>query len=478
MPRLVKTVIVLFVGRSLYTLSPVKVLSCSVIFFILATQSHAYQLPGDPDSYDNRFALSSLKLDLSDSPLESSITRKGEGAATLKYKLGGPKGFLISSSYSSRMEKPFDGSGELNTDGFWDLRLRTPRSGAMPAVKIDYSFGGFDGDSGDEFGDADHRMLKVKTDGKLGVFDHGFSYKSVGANYYAVGKKKKKNYDDKDKDKESIETWVGKSFGELSLSQFVKQIESDEGEKGESLVGARAEYTWYSWPYIGTSFSHATGNRYEDERYSDDDDFQVGITSLSAALSMSHDIWNADLYVDRTTVDEAADQSYGQPDLTTVYLGGSIYPNKTLSITPYVSFTEEDYREYAVETRTFSKALSLSYKPLQNNYTFSAYISSDTQENHDWGMDTSYFYSEAGIEWDLSDSGGVRKLLSFTVGYDRYEDHIYSGANMDDVSVKISFKSYSLDSILRAHNQFRDDRSRFSTGLFNAPGYSAGAIFP
>ena len=124
---------------------------------------------------------------------------------------------------------------------------------------------------------------------------------------------------------------------------------------------------------------------------------------------------------------------------------------------------KEDYREYVAETQTLSTSLSLSYAPLKKSYSFSAYASNDTTQNRDWGMDTSYFYSEAGIEWDLSaHRGGRKNLLSLTVAYDRYEDHMYSGANMGGASVQVNIKSYSLGSILRSLNHSKRDRSRNS----------------
>jgi hypothetical protein len=466
----------LFVDRPMDFLMPVKFRFLPAILLVLATASHAYQLPGDAPADDNRFALSSLQLGLTDNPIQSSIERHGEDAAIMQYKLSTQEGVSISSSYSNRMENPFDTSGVTESDGFWDLSLSTPRSGALPGIKIDFSYGGFDGDSGDEFGDDEHRMLKIKTNGKLGAFDHGFSYYNVGAKYNVLDKKKQLK--DDDKNKETIESWIGKSFGDMSISQFVKQSDSNSGLRHESLVGSRAEYTWSSWPYIGTSFSHATGTRENDAQASEEVSYQLGITSVSGSLSMSHDTWNADFYVDRTTVDETADRSYGQPDFTMYWLGGSFYPNDKLSLTPSITYTQEDYRDYAVETQTVSTSLSLSYYPPQKNYGFTAYASNDTQQNLDWGMDTNYFYSEAGIEWDLSNPGGLRNLLSLTFGYDRYEDSIYSGSNMEGYSVKVSFKSYSLGSILRSHNQSRTDNSLSAPGFYNSSTYGAGPIFP
>jgi hypothetical protein len=470
--------------RPMSRFPPLKFQFCSAILVVLASSSYAYQHPGDAPDDDNRFALSSLNLHLNDSAIESSIASQGDNAATMKHKLQLAEGFSFSSSYSNRTNNLYDTFGTPEADGYWDLSLRTLRSGAMPAIKIDVSYGGFDttdysfdptysnfdvADSSSGFGDNDHRSLKVKTNGKLGPFDHGFSYKSVGAEYEALDKKKKVK--DKDKGAQETESWVGKSFGDLSISQFLQQSESYSNRRNESLVGTRVEYTWSHWPYIGTSFSQAAGTREKNARPGSDGGFAVGITTISGSLSMSHDIWNAYAYIDRTKVDEAAEQSYGQPNLSSYYVGGSIYPNKTISVTPSLSYTEEDYRDYAAQTHTVSASLDLSYEPPQRAYSFTAYASNDKTQNQDWGMDTNYFYAEAGIKWDLSERGGpVRKFLSFSIAYDRYDDYIYSNANMGGPSVQLSFKSYSLGSILRSNSRPERSHSGFSNGAYS-PGF-------
>jgi hypothetical protein len=462
--------------RAMSRFSPLKFKFFPVILVVLATESYAYQLPGEPPKKDDRLSFNVLHLPIQDNPVESSVAREGEDAATMKYGFGEEEGFSFSSSYSSRMENPFDRFGKLEADGFWDLSLSTPLAGALPAVDIDYSVGGFDGDSGDQFGDADHRMLSVEFNGELGIFEHGLGYESVGAEYYTM----EDDFEDEGEgeNSETIESWIGKSFGNMSISQFIQLSESDNGFSEESLQGTKARYTWSSWPYIGTSFSHATGTRKNGVDDSGDDGFEVGISSVSGALSMAHNIWNADFYVSRKTVDESADHSYGEPDLTSYYLSGSIYPNKTLTLTHSLSVAEENYREYEAETRSTSIALSLKYKPTKKNIVFTAYASNDTEKNLDWGTDVNYFYSKAGIEWDLSDRSVARNILSLTVGYDRYEDHIYSSSNMDDLSVMISFKSYSLGSILRSHDRSKYDNSSVHNALNGPANYGLSPIFP
>jgi hypothetical protein len=445
--------------RPMSRFPPLKFQIYPVILVVLATKSYAYQLPGEAPADDNRFVLGPLQLGLSNTPIKSSIHRQGDNAATMKYQLGGKEGFSISSNYSSRMEDPFDTSGELEKDGFWDLSLRSPQSGALPGMKIDFSTGGFDGATGNEFNEETRHMFNVDTKGKVGILNYGARYTTVGANYAALGKKNK--IKDKDKGKETIHSWVGKSFGDLFLSQFITQTESNIGRAdkpliNESLVGTSASYTLHHWPYIGASVSQATGTR-----KTGDSGFEVPITSTAGSLSMSHKTWSANLSVDRTMPNAAPEQTYGQPDSTGYYLGGSIYPSKTLSFTPYVYMSEDVYTDYGATTKSLSTAFSLTYAPARKNYRFKAYASNDTVENLDWGMDTNYFYSEAGIEWDLAEHQIATRRLSLTIGYDGYEDKVYSGSSSSNYSVKLSFRSYSLGSIFGFHTRHRRNSSSF-----------------
>ena len=470
----------LFVGRPMDRTLPLKFPLYSAVLLVLATHSYAYQLPGDPPASGVNSTIDLLPMEFSNIPMKSSMSQRGNDAATLKYKLEQTSGIAISSSYSNRLENPFDTPDDLEMEGFWDVELSTPRSGAMPAMKIEYSVGGFDGETGSDFVDSNHRKFNIQTKGKLGFFDHGVGYKVIGSDYEVVDKKNKVK--DKDKDRESINSWIGKSFGKLYLTQFIEQKRSNvnsstKREINDSLVGTSVSYTWSNWPYISTSFSHATGTR-ENPASSSSRGFELDITSLKSSLSASHNKWNADLSVRQTIPESAAGELYGQPESTNFYVGGSYYPNGTLTLSPSINRSLQSYQDYGAETETVSTSLSMVYRPRKKNYSFNIYASHDSSENLDWGMDTNYFYAQAGIQWELSGRKSTRNLLSLTVGYDRYEDELYSGANSDDYSVKISFKSYSLGGVLRSRNQFRESNSSFMNGLTASPFYEARPAFP
>ncbi|WP_418259683.1 SPOR domain-containing protein [Haliea sp. E17] len=418
-----------------------KYLISPVVVLIMARGSYGYELPGDPPESDQR-TLVPIDLDFTDNPVHGRIANIDSDAATLKYNFSQIKGLAISSSYSNRLLDPFSSDGDVDMDGFWDIRLSSPRTDSLPGIEIDFSAGGFNGETGTDFADPSHQRIRVKTSSKLGAFDYGSSYQVVGTDYEVVDKNNK--IKEKDRNRATTNSWIGRSFGKLHISQFTEQKrnnidESRQPQVTDSLYGTSLRYTLLSWPYVGTSFSYASGDRESEV-------VDVGITSLNGGLSASHNNWNVDLYISRTSPEDNAGNYFGQARDTNYYLGGSYYPNKRLVISPSINRNVQNYQDWGVESETLSTAVSVMYRPRERDYSFNIYVSQDSQEAPEWGVETEYFYSEAGIQWDLRNNN----LLALTFGYNRYDDKIYSGSDSDDFSVKISFKSYALDRILNS----------------------------
>ena len=111
----------------------------SVILSVLATHPYAYQLPGDPQEDSAWGSVPELNLQLFDGSSESTMTEVNSDAAALEYRINQPKGLSIISSYSNRLEQPFENDGESNLDGFWDLKMQSPALGVLPAIEFDYN---------------------------------------------------------------------------------------------------------------------------------------------------------------------------------------------------------------------------------------------------------------------------------------------------------------------------------------------------
>jgi hypothetical protein len=428
---------------------------------VLARGSYGYQLPGDLPE-DGTYNVEPLQFDLSHDPVTSDLVYRKNDAATLEYRFQQPGGLSVTTSYSNRLDKDFVDTGALGMDGFWGVQIESPGHGNLPELSIDFSVGGFNGENGDEFGDSEHHKIHVKSKSQVGPFAQGVSYKMVGSDYEVVDENNKSK--GKDGGEEIVNTWIGKSFGKLFVSQFVEQRRAnvhrpDKAEIIDDLAGNELQYTWLSWPYVGTSFSHATGKRESAEGYS------VGLTSTTGTLSASHNKWSADLAVSETRPDGAGGYNFGESNFTNYYVGGSYYPDERLIITPYLNRSVERYQDYGVETERISKAMSVVYRPTETNYNLTFFVSQDDYENLDWGMDSTYLYSYAGIEWDLGGPSNNRSRVSLSVDYSQYLDEVYTGTNSKDFSIKITFKSYSMQGLLLQREVFRPDINSFMAGL-------------
>ncbi|MFV8818445.1 hypothetical protein [Haliea sp. E17] len=386
----------------------------------------------------------------------SSVERELNNGATLTYRTGGSSGLSAYASYSYAAAKE-DGLGASqlsygeNFNGYLNLGFSVKKTENLPALKVRYSVGGFDGYTGDDFSNEQRQMFSVSSSGSLaGILDQGFSYRSVGAEYAVLSKKNQIR--DKDRDKATLYSWVGKSFGDLSIKQFSKQTETNIYSPNkplttDTLVGVEGRYTILYWPYVSASFAQASGDREVVASKTSSGDYDLGIDYYSASLSASHNTWSANLSVDSLNPEDSQGYYFGEPDTRNYYLGGSWYPNSVLSITPSIGFTTETFADYLAQTDTTWASLSFNYQPVQSDLRFSGYVSYDASENEEWYMDYSGVYSEVGVHWDLDFIPKRHSNLSLVVGYNRYEDGFYSAASSDSFSVNVNLVSYGLDEL-------------------------------
>jgi hypothetical protein len=389
------------------------------------------------------------------------MTTKEHDAAQIQYSLGSDSALSFSTSFTSKIDDQPDRHGLSDREGFWSFGVGSPARDYLPNLDLELGVGGFDWETGRDFGAIENRMMRVNASGKVGSFSYGLTYASFGDEFSRIDK----HTQIKNRGEEIGRLWMSKSFGNMSAGPFVKRSRNipREGRNDplvtDMLIGGSLDYTWFHWPYIGTYFSYGTGTRESAGGPAGVDGFETGLTSVAAGLNLSHDYWSANLSIDRMTPDSATGADHhGQPAATTYYLGGSLYPNKAFSVTPSISITDEHYDQLAVKSRTLSSSLSLSFSPEQRDYRFSAYASYDTSKSVEWNLDTRYLYSELGVHWDLGRSHDKTKSLSLMVVYDDYQDAFFPGSSAGDFSVRLVFRSFSLDGILRP-----DDRWEYNS---------------
>lgn len=452
-----------FLARNIY--------SCAVALCLVTAPAYPYRLPGDPTDADATALIGDLSLELSDEVLEERLIQHGNDATTLKYQYRQSSGLSLSTSYSNRLEDAFADPEELNIDGYWGMQLKAPSSGVLPGLSFDYSVGGFDGNTASDFDDSAFRRVKFKTKGRIAGFDYGSSYNLTGSQYDVVDNRKER-VRHQDRNRQVTNSWVGKSLGRFYVTQFLEQTQRNVDQDNrpgvyDSLAGSSIQVTLAKWPYIGTKISHASGVR-EGRGTASARNFTQDLTSTRASLEASHNTWSASAFATRVTPEFSGGQDFGQPESTTVYVGGSYYPTRQFSITPYWSQSKESYRSWGVESENESKAISATYRPGTTHYWLNLYVSHDSQENRDWGVDAHYFYSHASVELPVGKRDASRSLISLAVGYSRYEDEL-SSANEDEFSVMMTFTTYFLDDLLRGRNRFRHDNFTFMNGLSATP---------
>jgi hypothetical protein len=313
----------------------------------------------------------------------------------------------------------------------------------LPSVDLQYAVGRFDWNTSRGFDDKQNQQMRLESKGRIAGISYGFSHTRVGEEFRGF----EKSQEIKNKGKGVSEVWLSQTLGKLSLQPFVKHsrnnIERDPRKPvlKDELAGVTLDYTWSSWPYVGTSVTYATGTRASASEPLSYSPFKTGITTLSAGATLSLDTWNLYASFDRATPEASKSQSHNQPVTSTYYAGASFYPNSSLTITPSVYLSDEVYDAMDARTRTLGSYLSASLKPWGRDYELMAFASYDASSNADWGLDSEYFYSEFGMQWNVDRRNAARQTLSLALAYDEYRDGFVRDADTSSFSVRLTFRS-------------------------------------
>jgi hypothetical protein len=304
-----------------------------------------------------------------------------------------------------------------------------------------FAVSSFDPDTGDGFHEDSRRAYDLEARGSTGRLGYGLKYFSVGSEFERLKTDRKKRTRDPKKDREGTEAWLQSSFGRVGLKSFATRyhdnLEQDPNRARftEQKAGATITYTISSWPYLGYSATYARGIRTSSDEPGERASYRGSMETAASGLDYSGEKWSASVSAEYS---KSGDFS-GPVEIATYYVGGSFYPFGSLSLTPSLTWMQEEYPELDVSTLTRSADLTLGYTPPNSSLKFTAFGGYSASENRDWGFDNRYFYGYAGVDWPTRGiaPGGN---MSFLLGYDRYVDELYPGSNTQDMSVWLKFR--------------------------------------
>lgn len=365
-----------------------------------------------------------------------------ENTVSMKSRYESGRIFAVDTSYIQKgfVDRQYDASA--GGTSFWEMKMNSALGAGLPALEGRFAVSSFDPYTSDGFGDSSTRSYRIGTKGTFGDFGYGVNYFSVGKEFERFKIKGEKEVKKPKTDREGNEAWVYRKFGKTGIRTFLTRyhdnVEDDPNRAHftDSKVGTSVDYTILSWPYLGYSATYSTGTRTSSDEPAGYDSYREPVESMRSALNYSSNQWSGSVSVDYSKTGSFS----GPVNVLTYYVGGFYYPSGGLSVTPSVSWVEENYSGLGVRTLTQSADMTVAYHPPNSKLKFSAYGGYSASENRDWGTDTEYLYSALGVDWPTRKTAPDSSRWVVQLTYDSYIDNIYSSANTGDTTLWLKFR--------------------------------------
>jgi len=203
-------------------------------------------------------------------------------------------------------------------------------------------------------------------------------------------------------------------------------------------VGSSLNYTISSWPSAGITLDYGSGVRGSSNEPDGFQPMEVSVENIGSSLYYSDESWSGMFFVENATGEGMKNIA----NLRTYWLGGAYFPISTFSVSPSVSYVNEEYPEFDVTTDSFATSMTVSYKPSTNSrFNFTGYSEYSTEKNRDWAMDSEYMYSSLGINWDAKKPKSLIKKCSLELFHDQYSDNLYSDNSTAGVGFMLKLRS-------------------------------------
>jgi hypothetical protein len=391
------------------------------------------------------------KVSRDDANTEISYGREEDESVFVRSTHKGGDLFTMGTAFTQRHEISDLEARADDEQGYWNMNINSAEGGAGPAFEAEFAQSAFDPETSEGFGSSQNRMLRLKTFGSWQGYQLGLGYQAVGTEFDKGGKaadKRKNNAGNPKtelrKGRQGTEAWVSRQFGNLGIKTVAGLYQDQADEDGGASqfttqqLGASLNYTILSWPQVGVTLDYANGVRSSSGESAGVQSTEADVQRVASSLYYSDSSWNGTLYVEDATGAGTSDVM----DLRTYYVGGSYYPVSTFSLSPGLSYVQENYTDFGAKTDSYTGSLTASYKPSdRSRFSFNGYSEYSTQKNADWALDTEYYYSSLGVNWVSDKPKPLIKQWSFEVFHDQYVDNVYSDSSTGGLGFWFTLKS-------------------------------------
>lgn len=245
--------------------------------------------------------------------------------------------FSLATAYVEHIPDPLAPPDSSRLDeAFWGVQAKTDVGGAVGLIATEVGYGGFSAASGDGFGNADHRFVRIQTSQQGSLFRYGANFQSAGAQFYRPGS-------DIAVDRASAEAWLMKSWNKLRVRSYFNQaynnVDRDptRARMVDSQFGTRADYTIQTWPYLGYAVDHAIGLRHSTLEPVGSDHVDAALESTRLSLKYRSARWTGTLSSSHFTQQDGDGASASTVRQSKLQMSGTLRLSDSLSLQPGIA---------------------------------------------------------------------------------------------------------------------------------------------
>jgi hypothetical protein len=347
---------------------------------------------------------------------------------------------IVRISQSQKSEKP---KGLLLTGeswGFLDVDTDPGAFGDLMAVQSELAYSPVDEfDIEQGFREYKPQMLILNAKGSWAGFEYGAKYLQVEDGFDRVpGTELNSNQEGK-------EIWITRALNVLKFKTFVSDywdnvnFEPTRPKVRKTQAGAALDIVFPFWPVLSLSYSR--GSSLTMNRPGESVRTTESIQTLNSSLYYLISKWGFSI---NSSYSAGKDKNLGGAGSKILFseIRGSYNPTKSVSISPSLGFTKEQYRwpGGGLDYMTPTSSVSVNFTPPNKPFKFKAYGHYSRNTGNDGFTDANAFNGLAEIAWKLGKTPIGDQSVSLEFGYYNYLNAAFAKSSYNEYSALLAYK--------------------------------------
>jgi hypothetical protein len=283
------------------------------------------------------------------------------------------------------------------------------------------------------------QMVTLNLKGSWAGFAYGAKYLQVEDGFDKVpGTRLNSNQEGK-------EIWINRTLSVLKLKTFISDywdnvnFNPNRPKVRKTRAGAAFDIAFPYWPILSLSWSH--GNSLTMRKPDGPVRGEESIQTLNSSLYYLISKWKLSINSSYST---GKDKNQGDTESRILLseIRGSYTPIKSISISPSIGFTKEEYKWLGAELdyMTPTSSVSVNYSPSNTPFNIKAYGHYSRHTGNDGFTDANTFNGLAEFAWKLGKTPIGDQTVSLEFGYYNYLNSVFSESSYQEYSAFLAYK--------------------------------------